>query len=129
MFSITIPTISSNGDFVEFDLYELLTALQARALEARWLCSGVECLGAGADELMEYAAFRAPISGTNLYQLSLTIDQILAGVFEAFEVDENKPWLKIRVVHDKKIEFFSLNRNVLNRVARLYPQAAQVRSQ
>jgi len=128
MFSITIPTISSNGELIEFKLNELLAALKTRSLDSRWLCSGVECLGAAADELMEYASYRAPIAGEDLFKLSRLIDQTLAGVFEAFDKNKEKPWLKIRVVRDTKIEFYSPRRSVLSDIAGLYPQAEQMQT-
>jgi len=126
LFSITIPAISPAGELVEFNLAEMLLLLGGRARRSTWLCSGVESLGAGAEELMEYASYRSPIDGEALVHLSESIDQILAGVFEAFDSGEEKPWLKVRVVMDSRIEIYTLQRPVLEAINGLFSQAARI---
>ena len=124
MLSLLVPASSPEGRIIDFQLADVLHLLKPRSEESRWLCSGVECLGPGAEELMEYAAFRAPIPGSELLRLACMIDQVLSGVFEACEGEEEKPWLKIRIVPGRKFEFFAVNRRVLEKISSFFSSAA-----
>ena len=124
MLSLLVPASSPEGKIIDFHLADVLSRLQPRSEGSRWLCSGVVCLGPGAEELMEYAIFRAPIPGSDLLRLADMIDQVLSGVFEAYEGEEEKPWLKIRIVTGRTFEFFAVDQWVLEAISSLFFSAA-----
>jgi tetratricopeptide (TPR) repeat protein len=80
----------------EVDLYNLIAALDERALQSVWLGSGVECYGESAEELNALTDQNQPIEGGDLLAISAGIRQTIAGDFHAFDPGASAHWLFLR---------------------------------
>ena len=81
---------------LNIDLYELIDALGERALNSTWLGSEVDCVGDKAKDLYAFTGRNKPIQGYDLLQIALGIRQSVHGDFQAFDGEEDLPWLFIR---------------------------------
>ncbi|MGE5374576.1 MAG: tetratricopeptide repeat protein [Bacteroidota bacterium] len=79
-----------------FDLYDLIVALDERALNSTWFGSDVECYGAKAEELFAFTDHNKPIEGHDLLHIASGIRHTVEGDFQAFDPGAKSYWMFIR---------------------------------
>ena len=92
----TTKQIASKKPGRTLDLYDLLSALGERALNATWLASGVNCHGEKAEELFSLAEQDQPIEGQDFLRITSGIRRTVEGDFTAFDPDGTSHWIFIR---------------------------------
>lgn len=101
MKAITIS--DSRGDFLDFDLKELIQITGERAITSTWKITGTEVIGSGAKRLYEVDDSHEFISGAELLTISSDIVQVIEGEFQAYN-NSDEPWLVIRVVDSSEFD-------------------------
>ncbi len=81
-----------------FDLVDILAAIGEAGINARWVCSGVECFGEGAEAIHAFSDLGAWLDGGTLAAMAARVGQTVDGYFRAFQGDEATAWLVIRAV-------------------------------
>src|SRR5690349_2519553 len=81
-----------------FDLIDILRVVGPDAESSLWRCRNVECTGDLADELHRVSDAEATVSGAEMLRLARGVLQIIDGDFEAYRVDETRPWLVVRAI-------------------------------
>jgi hypothetical protein len=96
--AVMISDADESGDFLAFDLADILETLAPWIGISEWRCVGVECLGPGADAMHAVDDNRRRVSSDELFQLARNVSQTIGGYFYAYEPANPHPWLAIRAV-------------------------------
>lgn len=96
--------------FLAFDLRDVLGCLSDEALKRTWICNSVECTGEAADELEHVSSSAAPLSGSELLDLSNRIYQVIDGNFYGSLPGEPSATLVIRAIDSTLWEVFGNER-------------------
>ena len=98
IYAVTIWDRTVDGQFLTFDLSDLLLLAGERARRSDWLCLGVEAVGDAADQLQAISDSKKSIDGHTLFKIAEGIDQTIDGDFEARLIPSGEPWLVIRSI-------------------------------
>jgi hypothetical protein len=104
------------GNYLSFDLKDILGLIGERALVSQWRCRWVECTGENAREMHSLSDVDRNISGAEILRLASGISQTIDGQFEAFAAGESNPWLLIKAIDSSLFEVWSHDPDILLRV-------------
>ncbi len=120
MQGIEIKDSTPDGNFLSFDLREVLAVIGDSALASSWRCQYVECMGDNADGMHKISNEGRIVSGGELVQIASGILQTIDGIFEAYRDEANSPWLVIRAVDSSSFDVLSSDSKVLEKVRRSF---------
>ena len=107
---------AEQGGYLSFDLIDLLRLIGERAIEAKWRCRFVECIGENAEQLHEISDRGVSIMGAELIRIASGISQTIDGDFEARYSDAENPWLVIKAIDSSLFEVWSDDLDLLRKV-------------
>jgi hypothetical protein len=109
----------TSAGVLAFDLREILAALGPRIRALTWTCSGLECVGDGAEELHRIADEGTPVDGATLDELSASISQVIDGRFTGRVRPGAEPEIIIQAVDSTLWEVFG-DPDVLSKIERRF---------
>ena len=121
MSAITLVAMGRRQPHRPFDLIDILYVIGEPAEASEWLCSGVECEGAGAERLHKLADQNQHISGSMLVQIAADVTCTIEGYFRAFQSSDGSPWLVIRAVDGTEFDVESRDEGIIAVLKQHFP--------
>ena len=120
MRGVTIRDRNERRPGLSFDLRDVLLLLPAEFRNSSWTLSGIEAVGKSAMKLHELADKEGRIAGSELAALSEGIEQTIDGLFEAYQGEQQIPWLRIRAVDGSAFDVESEEEAVLSAIRKRF---------
>jgi len=120
IFAVTIWDRTADGQYLSFDLADILSVCGERTRTSNWLCIDVEAEGSASEELHAISDRKEPIPGDKLARIANNIDQIIDGSFEAKTTVSESPWLFIRAVDGVEFAVVTSEQAVIDSIRRRF---------
>ncbi len=113
MQGITITDSTPEGDFLAFDLIDLLRIIETKSGKLEWAIFSLECMGSSADELYRIEHSKQRVPGDQFVQLASNITQVIDGEFHGYQTGAQTSWVIIRAVDSAAYDVYSEDDQVL----------------
>jgi hypothetical protein len=121
-------TGTDEGNFLSFDLREVLAALGPRAGASSWSFRDLEFVcrdGQEVSELKQDSRATSRLSGQVLISAADRILQVIDGEFAAFDDEDDRPWVIVRAVDSTFWEVESQDADLLTEVSSCFHSVEQ----
>ena len=108
------------------DLIDILALLGPQAEESDWEIADLECVGAAAEQLYQFAEENTRVRGCTLLQLAADVTQVIDGVFSGYRSGESRPWVRVRAVDSSAYDVESDEEAVLTRMKQRFQEVAEL---